>query len=239
LQAAITVNNGTLLIDGAESLKVGNIQLTSSGLLSLLADQDITIGQPGDTGYLATARGIKFPDGSILTSAAEAGGTGPAGPEGPEGPAGPIGPAGAKGDPGDPVTLVETSYDVSGGTFGATQPTFDGDPLFSGSYVKNGNYVFARIFVDFDNVTDFGDGQYFVTLPYPSKYDAVIRHGYLKRFSSGRRYQIVGYLDADSDVLRLWFAAGTGRDEIFQDGSPFKLSVEDTFHIAGSYFSTD
>jgi hypothetical protein len=66
--AAISVNNGALFIDGAESLRLGNIQMTTSGLLSLLPDQDITIGKAGDSGYLSTARGIKFPDGSVQNS---------------------------------------------------------------------------------------------------------------------------------------------------------------------------
>lgn len=92
LQAAITVNDGTLLIDGAQSLRIGNIRITSSGILSLISSQDITIGQPGDTGYLSTARGIKFPDGSIMTVAASVG---------------PVGPAGAQGNPGNPGSVLE------------------------------------------------------------------------------------------------------------------------------------
>ena len=86
------MNDGTLLIDGAESLGIGNIRITPSGILSLVTSQDITIGQTGDTGYLATARGIKFPDGSIMTVAASVG---------------PVGPAGPKGEPGNPGSPLE------------------------------------------------------------------------------------------------------------------------------------
>jgi hypothetical protein len=114
-QAGITVEDGSLLIDGADSLRLGNIRLTATGLRSVLSSQDITIGGAGDTGWLAVARGIKFKDGSLLSTASGAtGATGTAGPAGPSGlpgadgargltgvtgPEGPQGPAGASGGP--------------------------------------------------------------------------------------------------------------------------------------------
>ena len=84
-QAGLTVSGGTLLIDGADSLRIGNIRLTSTGIESLNSHADITIGNSGDSGYLSTARGIKFPDGSVQNSAIAIGNTGPAGPTGPAG----------------------------------------------------------------------------------------------------------------------------------------------------------
>lgn len=73
---------------------------------------------------------------------------------------------------------------VLGGTVGGTQPTFSSNPLFFGSSVRNGDLVYFRINVDFDNITGFGTGQYFVSLPYPSKYDVTVRGGHLERFSN-------------------------------------------------------
>ncbi|MEN9737916.1 MAG: hypothetical protein RJA26_1149 [Actinomycetota bacterium] len=105
LQAGLTVDNGALLIDGADSLRLGNVQLTKTGLRSVLADQDITIGNAGDTGFLAVPRGIRFQDGTILTTASgaqgPAGARGETGATGAVGPTGPAGTAGAKGDIGD------------------------------------------------------------------------------------------------------------------------------------------
>ena len=69
LQAGLTVDDGTLLIDGTDSLRIGNIRLTKSGIESILSDQDITIGNIADRGYASFARGIKFPDGTIQTTA--------------------------------------------------------------------------------------------------------------------------------------------------------------------------
>jgi hypothetical protein len=68
-QAAITIDNGSLLIDGVDSLWLGNIQVTSTGIRSMLSDNDITIGAIGDTGFLSVATGIRFSDGSTMESA--------------------------------------------------------------------------------------------------------------------------------------------------------------------------
>ena len=100
-QVAITVNDGSLLLDGADSLRIGNIRLTAAGIESILSDQDITIGNLGDTGDLVLARGLRFPDGTIQSTAAGAGSVGAEGPRGPQGPAGP------KGDPGSIANFIE------------------------------------------------------------------------------------------------------------------------------------
>ncbi len=99
-QAGLTVVNGALLLDGADSLRLGNTRLTTTGIASILSGEDITIGAKGDTGYLSTARGIKFPDGTVQSSAAiatKAGVAGATGAAGATGTTGAIGTAGATG----------------------------------------------------------------------------------------------------------------------------------------------
>ena len=98
-QAGLTVDDGTLLLDGAENLRLGNIRLTKTGIESILSDQDITIGNLNDQGYTLIANGIKFEDGTILTSALAKGATGSQGPQGATGPQGPAGPAGGPAGP--------------------------------------------------------------------------------------------------------------------------------------------
>jgi len=96
-QAGLTVNSGTLLLDGADSLRIGNVQLTSTGIKSLMTDQDITIGALGDRGYLTLARALKFPDGTTQSTAMLNGLTGPQGSSGPQGSMGPQGTQGIQG----------------------------------------------------------------------------------------------------------------------------------------------
>jgi hypothetical protein len=103
VQAGLTVDNGTLLIDGADSLRIGNLRLTATGLESILSNQDITIGNVNDQGYVKIARGIKFEDGTILSTAMTGGPQGVQGPTGSTGATGPQGATGATGPSGGPV----------------------------------------------------------------------------------------------------------------------------------------
>ena len=118
LQVGLTVEAGTLLLDKVENLRLGNIRLTKDGIESLISGQDIRIGNISDSGYLSVANGIKFPDGSIFTSAPSngsngaAGATGATGATGARGPAGAVGPTGPQGPAGSgiPEGYVEQSF---------------------------------------------------------------------------------------------------------------------------------
>lgn len=131
---------------------------------------------------------------------------------------------------------AETAFIVNGGTLG-TQPTFNGDPLFSGSYVKHGPMVHFQIQVDMDNITSFGTGQYFVDLPFPAKYGYQVKDGCLHDVSTGRQYAIGGHVYAGESRLSLSFTNSSGQDEVFDHNSPVGLAVEDNFHIAGTYIT--
>lgn len=131
---------------------------------------------------------------------------------------------------------VETLFTVNGGTLG-TQPTFNGAPLFTGSYVIHGPLVHFQIQVDMDNITDFGSGQYFVDLPFPAKYGYQVREGCLHDFSTGRQYSIGGHVFAGQSRLALSYTDTNGQDSEFDYNSPVALSTADNFHISGSYIA--
>jgi hypothetical protein len=136
---------------------------------------------------------------------------------------------------------IEQEYALQGGTAG-TQPTFDGDPLFSGHYVILGSTVFFDVQVDFDNITSFGTGQYFVTLPFASKYGAMFRSGCLHDADTGREYHISGHVDPGSDEVQLFTTDITGQrvyDFAFDATTPVTLSTADNFHISGTYIVDD
>lgn len=131
--------------------------------------------------------------------------------------------------------FTETPYIVEGGTTG-TQPTFDGTPLFSASYTKTGNLVHFRVNVGMTNITDFGTGQYYVTIPFLSEYDVYVRNGQLKH-SSGDMYSISGHAVAGSNQLKLYTTASNGKEVPFTNSVPVGLNSSCDFHIFGSYFS--
>lgn len=147
---------------------------------------------------------------------------------------GPQGPAGA-----DATLGTETSFTVNGGSTG-TQPTFNGSPLFSGSYVKNGPLVHFQIQVDMDNITSFGTGQYYLDLPFPAKYGYMFREGCLHDIDTGREYHISGHVYAGQSQMTLLTTDVSGNrvyDFAFSQGEPITLSTADNFHIAGTYIS--
>lgn len=126
------------------------------------------------------------------------------------------------------------TWTVLGGTT-ETQPTFNGSPLFSGSWTKFDSLVHFEIQVDMDNITSFGTGQYYVTLPFNAKYAYQIREGCVHDISTGRQYSIGGHVSTGSDQLLLNFIDTNGRDSAFTYNTPFVLDVADNFHVSGTY----
>jgi hypothetical protein len=149
----------------------------------------------------------------------------------------------AKGDTGengadgeDAASVTETSFTVNGGSL-VDMPTFDGAPLFSGSYVRTGPMVHFQIQVDMDNITNFGTGQYYVDLPFDAKYAYQFKDGCIHDISTSKQYNIGGHVAAGTNRVFLNFINSAGQDEAFDHNSPFTLNVEDNFHIAGTYIS--
>ena len=89
-QVGLTVKSGALLLDGADSLRIGNMRFTSSGLTSINPSSPITLGDNTFNSYVQLqALGLKFKDGTTQSTATVAG------------PKGDPGAAGAKGEKGD------------------------------------------------------------------------------------------------------------------------------------------
>jgi hypothetical protein len=125
-------------------------------------------------------------------------------------------------------------FTVAGGTLG-TQPTFTGAPLFTGSYTKIGNLCHFQIDVDMDNITSFGTGQYYMTLPFPAEHNYLVSDGCLHDISANDQYSVMGHVVAGSSELRLLSVASNGKHVPFTHNVPVTLAVDDNFHVAGTY----
>lgn len=151
LQAAMTVSAGTFLLDGVESLTLGNIQITENGIRSVISTRDIKIGETGDLGYLAPARGIKFSDGTTQTTATLVGPQGLQGPQGIQGTQGPQGIQGIQGPQGG-FGYFGSFYDTSSHTL--TSSTATSIPLNT-TVFNNGVSI-----VDSNKITFANAGKY-------------------------------------------------------------------------------
>lgn len=140
--------------------------------------------------------------------------------------------------PQGPAPTTET-YTVGGGTSG-TQPTFTGDPLFTGQYVRVGDLVHFEVQVDFNNVTSFGTGQYFVSIPFPCAEAIMLRAGCLHDANTGTQYHISGHADKGTSTLQLFTTDRQGNriyDFPFEQGEPITLTTADNLHISGGYIA--
>ena len=132
---------------------------------------------------------------------------------------------------------VSIPFEVLGGTTG-TQPTFTGDPLFTGSYTRWGNMVHFQIDVDFDNITNFGTGQYYVDLPFIADFNYQFADGCLHDISASRDYPIFGHVLAGEKRMYLKSIDSQGNTAYnvpFTATVPKPLATADNFHIAGTY----
>lgn len=130
---------------------------------------------------------------------------------------------------------ADGTWVIEGGTLGENQPQFDGDPLFSGRWTLIGTLCHFAIDVDMDNIDDFGTGQYYMKLPFVSKNNYLLSDGCLHDISTGDEYQMLGHVNAGSDVMTLLSIASNGRHVAFTDGTPVNLAKADNFHIAGNF----
>lgn len=164
-------------------------------------------------------------------------GSGVPGPQGPAGPAGPQGEQGLQGIQGEPGDL-----DTGTTTINSYNPVWSGGGLAftgtpaTGSYIKLGNFVVVQIDVEFTNVTNFGTGQYSITLPFPSKYHTDVYGGSIHNVGGTvEHWSIKGHLVPSSSTSTIWYVSGSSQDQPFDHNSPFVLSTADKFHMSFSY----
>jgi|688.fasta_scaffold170650_3 hypothetical protein len=209
--AGLTVTDGVLLIDGANQLQVGELKFVDNTIESTSGATDIEIGLTGSTADLVLNRNTVLAPGKSLTFSDSSVQTTAY------------------------VPPADTTYNSIFGTTGGTQPTFTGTPLVTGSYVLNGDLVYFRVNVDMSNITNFGTGQYTLTLPFINKYDTIISNGHLHDNTPGTDYVIFGEVSANSNIATLYYQINNSQLESFDHNSPKALQTVDFFHISGTY----
>lgn len=118
-----------------------------------------------------------------------------------------------------------------------TDPSFTGNP-FVAKFVRFGQMVHFHLEIEFTNVTNFGAGQYYVTLPYAPLTQYMFRGGVLHDNDLNRRYHISGEVAAGSTNLYLYTTDQHGNrlyDFAFEQGEPVTLTTSDDFDISGTY----
>lgn len=138
----------------------------------------------------------------------------------------------AFGDVGGLTTEIKSYSPVWSGT----GLTFTGTPA-TGSYIKIGNFVLVQIDVIFTTVTNFGTGQYSLTIPFASKYHTDVYGGSVHDITNQGidHYSIKGHLTPSSSTVTVWDMASASQDEPMTQNQPFNLAQADRFHMSFSY----
>lgn len=135
------------------------------------------------------------------------------------------------GDIANTVSDV-TSYNP---TWSGTDLAFTGTSA-SGYYVKVGSVVTVQIDVEFDNVTNFGTGQYSLTLPIASRYHTDVYGGSVHSVGGTTdHYSLKGHLSPSSTTMTIWSLKSSAQDEPFDHNSPVVLTTADKFHMSFTY----
>jgi hypothetical protein len=148
---------------------------------------------------------------------------------------GPTGPTGATGPAGQPVTTVYNPI------FGGTGLEFIGTPG-TGSFVRYGDEVVFTIQVSLANVSDFGTGQYSVTLPLlPIATASLTFSGTVDVAGgfSGAVHQIVGRTDLGEAFVRLSYPGSDGLLTDLTGVAPATLTTSSRIYINGSYIAAN
>ena len=112
-------------------------------------------------------------------------------------------------------------------TWSGTGLAFTGTPA-TGSYIKIGKVITVQIDVLFTNVTNFGTGQYSLTIPFASKYHTDVYGGSIHDVNATvNHYSIKGHLTPSSTSMTVWSLKSSAQDEPFDHNSPFVLTTSD------------
>jgi|688.fasta_scaffold248735_3 hypothetical protein len=133
----------------------------------------------------------------------------------------------------DTGTTTINSYNP---VWSGTGLTYTNTPA-TGSYIKIGNLVQVQIDVLFSTVTNFGTGQYSLTLPLPSKYHTDVYGGSIHNITNQGidHYSLKGHLSPASSTITVWNIGSSAQDQPFDHNSPFVLETTDRFHMSFSY----
>jgi hypothetical protein len=150
---------------------------------------------------------------------------------GPTGAPGATGAQGIQGEVGPPGPAgISVGYD----------PDWTGDGLVvedgadTAAYIRNGNLVHFRVFVDAASVRDFGRGKYTLRLPFAPIQDYIFRDGGIHHLATDNRYQIYGNATRGDSILHLMYHSGS-KDVCMDSNSPFRLDTKTNFYISGTF----
>ena len=155
---------------------------------------------------------------------------GATGPAGPQGPTGPVGPAGLDG-------ATATFENVSAWTpVLSAEGLVAGANLATGTYLQMGKLAYVTMLIPFSNISDFGIGQYSVSLPFAAARHADVYAGSLHVTNTADYYSIKGHHEAGEASMSLWaLSLSAQKDMELKNTTPVTLATDDLIHLSFLY----
>lgn len=118
-------------------------------------------------------------------------------------------------------------------TWTGTGLAYTGNPA-TGYYCKVGKMIFFTINVDCTNVTNFGTGNYSLTIPFAPDNDYMANNGGVHKNSN--HYQIGGDLEGGTTTMSLYYLSNNGSNSPMKYNQPVALTTATKWYISGTYF---
>lgn len=114
-----------------------------------------------------------------------------------------------------------------------TAPTYGAGTL-SGRYIKISKWCFFTVSANLTSVTNFGSGQYTLTVPFAPLFNNAMRNGGLHEGSN--HYGIsLDITPSGGTTGKLYYPGPSGKDEAFDFNSPHVLTTADIWYVSGAY----
>jgi hypothetical protein len=102
-------------------------------------------------------------------------------------------------------------------------------------YFTIGEMVFVYAYYLLTEVTDFGTGDYSITLPFTAAYHADLFGGAIHDTSTTKNYTVRGHIEKDSKECGLFWISGVAQDKPVSHNEPINFTTADVIHISGWY----
>lgn len=150
--------------------------------------------------------------------------------KGSSGSSGGAGATGPKGESGESFNYAASTYTPVWSATG-----FTGSPSATGNYTRVGNLVFVDIFVSFSGVSNFGSGQYSVSLPLAAARESWVAGGVYRNEDRDWFFELHGQITSGSSQMKLFLDDGGFELEEFRNGDPYQTEEIDHFRMSITY----
>jgi hypothetical protein len=114
-----------------------------------------------------------------------------------------------------------------------TAPVY-GSGAITGKYIKISKWCFFTVNVVLTSVSNFGTGQYTLTVPFAPLYNNALRDGGLHEGSN--HYGIMLDISPSGGTTgKMYYNGSSGKDQAFDKNSPHTLTTSDIWYISGAY----